>query len=35
MWQSKIWIGQDGAFRIATTMLAALICISLSDGELA
>jgi predicted small integral membrane protein len=35
MWQSKIWNGQDGAFRIATTMLAALVFVSLPDGELA
>jgi predicted small integral membrane protein len=35
MWQSKIWNGQDGAFRIATTMLAALVFIGLPDGELA
>lgn len=33
MWQSKIWNGQDGAFRIAGTMLAALIFVSLPDGE--
>ena len=35
MWQSKIWNGQGGAFRIATTMLAALIFVGLPDGELA
>lgn len=35
MWQSKIWNGQEGAFRIATTMLAALIFVGLPDGELA
>jgi predicted small integral membrane protein len=35
MWQSKVWNGQDGAFRIATTMLAALVFVSLPDGELA
>ncbi|MFZ1151858.1 MAG: DUF2165 domain-containing protein [Xanthobacteraceae bacterium] len=35
MWQSKLWNGQDGAFRIAGTMLAALVFISLPDGELA
>jgi predicted small integral membrane protein len=34
MWQSKLWNGQDGAFRIATTMLAALVFVSLPDGEL-
>lgn len=35
MWQSKLWNGQDIAFRIATTMLAALVFVSLPDGELA
>jgi len=35
MWQSKLWNGQDSAFRIAGTMLAALIFVSLPDGELA
>ena len=35
MWQSKIWNGQAAAFRIATTMLAALIFVGLPDGELA
>ena len=34
MWQSKMWNGQDGAFRIATTMLAALVFVSLPDGEI-
>ncbi len=34
MWQSKLWNGQDAAFRIAGTMLAALIFVSLPDGEL-
>jgi predicted small integral membrane protein len=34
MWQSKIWNGQDAAFRIATDMLGALIFIALPDGEL-
>jgi len=34
MWQSEIWNGQDGAYRIATTMLAALVLVSLPDGEL-
>ena len=34
MWQSKIWNGQDAAFRIATEMLGALIFIALPDGEL-
>lgn len=35
MWQSKLWNGQDAAFRIATTMLGALIFVSLPEGELA
>lgn len=35
MWQSNLWNGQDAAFRIATTMLAALVFVSLPDGELA
>jgi predicted small integral membrane protein len=34
MWQSKMWNGQDAAFRIAGTMLVALIFISLPDGDL-
>lgn len=34
MWQSKLWNGQDAAFRIAGTMLAALIFVGLPDGEL-
>jgi predicted small integral membrane protein len=34
MWQSKLWNGQDASFRIAGAMLAALIFVSLSDGEL-
>jgi len=33
MWQSKVWNGQDAAFRIATEMLGALIFIALPDGE--
>jgi predicted small integral membrane protein len=33
MWQSKVWNGQDAAFRIATQMLGALIFIALPDGE--
>ena len=33
MWQSKLWNALDGAFRIATTMLAALVFISLPDGD--
>jgi predicted small integral membrane protein len=35
MWQSKVWNGQEAAFRIATEMLGALIFIALPDGELA
>jgi predicted small integral membrane protein len=34
MWQSKTWNGQEAAFRIAGTMLAALVLVSLPDGEL-
>jgi predicted small integral membrane protein len=33
MWQSKTWNGQEGAFRIATTMLAALVFVSLPDSD--
>jgi predicted small integral membrane protein len=35
MWQSKMWNGQEAAFRIATTMLAALVFVSLPDRDLA
>ena len=35
MWQSKLWNAQEAAFRIAGTMLAALVFVSLPDGELA
>jgi len=35
MWQSKVWNGQETAFRIATEMLGVLIFVSLPDGELA
>jgi predicted small integral membrane protein len=35
MWQSKLWNGEEAAFRIAGTMLAALVFVSLPDGELA
>jgi len=34
MWQSKVWNGQQGAFRIAVEMLVALVFISLPDGEI-
>jgi predicted small integral membrane protein len=34
MWQSKMWNGQEAAFRIATIMLGGLIFITLPDGEL-
>ena len=34
MWQSKMWNGQEAAFRISTAMLGALIFITLPDGEL-
>ena len=33
MWQSKVWNGQEAAFRITTVILAALIFVSLPDGE--
>ena len=33
MWQSKVWNGQDAAFRIATVILGVLIFVSLPDGE--
>jgi predicted small integral membrane protein len=33
MWQSKIWNGQDAAFRIATVILGVLVFVSLPDGE--
>jgi predicted small integral membrane protein len=35
MWQSKVWNGQETAFRIATEILGVLIFVSLPDGELA
>src|SRR6516164_8174149 len=35
MWQSKLWNGQEAAFRIATEMLGVLIFVSLPDGDLA
>src|SRR6266403_2139085 len=31
MWQSKIWNGQDAAFRIATVILGVLVFVSLPD----
>ena len=33
MWQSKVWNGQDAAFRIATVILGVLIFVSLPDGD--
>ena len=33
MWQSKVWNGQEAAFRITTVILAVLIFVSLPDGE--
>jgi predicted small integral membrane protein len=33
MWQSKIWNGQDAAFRIAPVILGVLVSVSLPDGE--
>jgi len=35
MWQSKVWNGQETAFRVATEILGVLIFVSLPDGELA
>jgi predicted small integral membrane protein len=34
MWQSKLWNGQQAAFRIATEILGVLIFVSLPDGDL-
>jgi predicted small integral membrane protein len=34
MWQSKIWNGQEAAFRITTVILGVLIYVSLTDDEL-
>jgi predicted small integral membrane protein len=33
MWQSKLWNGQDTAFRIAAIMIGALVLIGLADGD--
>ena len=33
MWQSKVWNGQDAAFRITTVILGVLIFVSLPDGD--
>jgi predicted small integral membrane protein len=35
MWQSKDWNGQESAFRIAITMVGALIFVGLPDDDLA
>jgi predicted small integral membrane protein len=35
MWQSKIWNGQEAAFRITAVVLAVLIYLSLPDDDLA
>jgi predicted small integral membrane protein len=35
MWQSKVWNGQEAAFRIAMVILGALIFVSLPDGDTA
>jgi predicted small integral membrane protein len=35
MWQSKVWNGQEAAFRIATEILGVLVFVSLPDGDLA
>ena len=34
MWQSKVWNGQEAAFRIAAVILGVLIYVSLPDGDL-
>jgi predicted small integral membrane protein len=34
MWQSKIWNGQEAAFRITTVILGVLIYVSLPDDDL-
>lgn len=34
MWQSKLWNGQEGAFRFVTMILGALVFVSLPDGDL-
>ncbi len=34
MWQSKIWNGQEAAFRITAVILGVLIYVSLPDGDL-
>jgi predicted small integral membrane protein len=33
MWQSKVWNGEDAAFRIATVILGVLIFVSLPDSD--
>lgn len=35
MWQSKLWNGQEAAFRFYMTLLAVIIFVSQPDGELA
>jgi predicted small integral membrane protein len=35
MWQSKVWNGQEAAFRITTVILAVLIFVSLPDDDVA
>ena len=34
MWQSKVWNGQEAAFRITAIILGVLIYVSLPDGDL-
>jgi predicted small integral membrane protein len=34
MWQAKAWNGEEGAFRVAVTLLGVLIFVSLKDEEL-
>jgi predicted small integral membrane protein len=33
MWQSKVWNGQESAFRIATAILGVLIFVALPDED--
>jgi predicted small integral membrane protein len=35
MWQSKVWNGQEAAFRITAVILGVLIYVSLPDDDLA
>ena len=35
MWQSKVWNGQEAAFRFSMTLLGVLVFVNQSDGDLA